>query len=122
MLNKDIEFNLWDKYNKEMYSWEYIAIEKDQVFLTDGSVYLSHDACILLQYTGIVDKNKQKLYNGDIVQCGDDLIVSITWSNGGFQLKTNENQGNMPAVQERLNRFVKIGNIYENPELLKTTT
>lgn len=72
---------------------------------------------ILMQYTGLKDREGNEIYEGDIVKL-DDIICPITWSDGGFQMITNEQQGKSAAIQDRLKYFEIVGNIYENPELL----
>lgn len=85
--------------------------------------YLSD--CVLLQYTGIEDKNGTEIYEGDILKCfGDVSIVSFNAKNFGgvigWNLLDREGEareyyyGRTPSEEEEV-----IGNIYENPELLK---
>jgi len=70
-----------------------------------------------MQYTGLKDKNGKEIYEGDIIAL-DDIKCPITWSDGGFQMITSENQGKSNALQDRTKYFEIIGNIHENPELL----
>ena len=70
------------------------------------------------EYTGLKDKNGKEIYEGDILIL-DEIIVPITWDDGGFQMITNNNQGKSAMIQNRVKRFEVIGNIHENPELLK---
>ena len=76
---------------------------------------------IISQYTGLKDKNDKEIYEGDIVtyQYNGNLILNmkVEWLKGGFYL-TDE------TIYERPSRWIPgaceiIGNIYENPELLK---
>ena len=71
------------------------------------------------QYTGVNDKNRTKIFEGDIVQAftryGTKHIYPIKYRNGTFWF------GNWNWI-EFLDRFQfpeVVGNIYDNPQLLK---
>jgi uncharacterized phage protein (TIGR01671 family) len=72
----------------------------------------------LQQYTGLKDKNKKEIYEGDIVKSieGGWLYQIQFLPYGGFQLKTNDG---WPKEIKNASNYEVIGNIYENPELLK---
>ena len=86
------------------------------------------DNCEVMQYTGLKDKNGKEIFEGDIVKVYDDYnvygimageIYEIYFAFGGFRLKPKRNpkaKGNW--VEDGID-FEVIGNIYENPELLK---
>lgn len=94
------------------------------------------------QFTGLYDCNEKEIYEGDIVEwtffyndiVGNggaiyrDTIVKgvIEWEQGGFILKVTENDfenagqyGISSLVTDTENDVIVIGNIYDNPELLK---
>lgn len=82
---------------------------------------------VLMQYTGLKDKNGKYIYEGDIVVEGGDKHPSVvTFLQGSFQLVHNHYNlvGEVIGVYEQVLGFLiepveVIGNIYENPDLLE---
>jgi len=95
---------------------------------------------IYMQYTGIKDKNGKEIYEGDIVhikdapdyidaseQYEDDFIARVIFcTKGGFPsryelkiIKTNNGHGFISSTGQAEYDIEVIGNIYENPELIK---
>lgn len=82
----------------------------------------------LMLFTGILDKNEREIYEGDILKDTDNEIYYVDFIRGCFYLKTRyEKNGEwlewLPMSEiDRLADpvdFEIVGNIYENPELLK---
>ena len=150
-MNREIKFRAWDTEKKEMCYDGHID-QYDDGF-DSGSTSLSicfngqinaqigddggknglweHDAnikkdrLILMQYTGLKDKNGKEIYEGDIVKnLEHGHVFSVEWGieNESYAGWSGVWQGKTfvaPLYNGPLVNCEIIGNIYENPELLK---
>lgn len=71
------------------------------------------------QFTGLTDKNGTKIFECDIVKWidsdGNNRIDKVWYHNGGFVLCNIEHH-----IGDYIHNYLEvIGNIYDNPELLK---
>lgn len=136
-MNREIKFRAWDERNKKMMTSHLIWGEN--TVCLDGIMYEStsesthlDDISVLMQYTGLKDKNGVEIYEGDILtddishrnintvvrfgqhMTSDDYYASP--ANGWF-LEGDDKDGRSLTEDMQLDYEV-IGNIYENPELL----
>ena len=123
------EFRAWTEEGKAMYYGVYP--------FKDGTLLLSYDGIafdevpasdfILMQSTGLKDKNSKEIYEGDIVkyEAGCNTVteeVVYDKNFAGFGVKDADANiiftfGEL-AEDIDLSSIEVIGNIYENPELL----
>ena len=126
-MNREIKFRAWHKDLKKMFKIGQITLEKgiwnfepnDRDFIGMSIPY--QPSFVLMQYTGLHDKNGKEIYEGDIV--GDNKIKWIVkWNKNrmGFSLypTTEQLYDEMPINVENKLGFKILGNIYDNPELL----
>ena len=126
------KFRFWDKETKTMQKSPKIELRQGMTLDT----IFDDDRVIFMQCTGLKDKNSKLIYEGDIVQTtfGDNskIIFYVIWSNENALFngkiikkgKTNAFCINEDYLYYLLANGIDektevIGNIYENPELLK---
>lgn len=75
------------------------------------------------QYTGLKDKNGKEIYEGDIVVIAEKLKTKVVYYDGAFRMQsefspTPTDTTDMGYMMREFSVRI-IGNIYDNPELLK---
>ena len=122
-MKREIKFRAWDKETKKMFENETLCSEFSNwyVWIMDGQVGRDIE---LMQFTGLKDKNGKEIYEGDIVKFYylGWHTSEVVYMSDGFYVKTN---GHIEDVRENLGLAFPfkdieiIGNIYENPDLIK---
>lgn len=121
-MNREIKFRIWDIHNHlKCYSNQYSLYCANGVISNSVFVDGGKKRFISQQYTGLKDRNGKEIYEGDIVKIEDKeevRIYDIVFSHGYFGL--NRGSKFKHALMYPYTEIIEvIGNIFENPELLK---
>lgn len=127
---QDIIFRVYNKKTNKMYDMAYVV--------SDGEMCVSHDfihECesglpidlAWMQYTGLKDKNRNIIYDGDIIQFGK-TNYHVRWNFNRWIMFDKEFDGHdgfgMPLVgpsfsKNKMHNIKIIGNIYQGAHLLE---
>lgn len=129
---RSIKFRAWDKRNEQMiqnvgfqYGDTGRTVLLEQVMVPpdesdkDYHYGIPGEYAELMQYTSLKDKNGKEIYEGDIVKSfnlsSEGKICKIVWNdiNAFWLEQSDETSTGLIGICE------VIGNIHENPELLK---
>ncbi len=117
-MNREIKFRAWDEVSEKMLNWnDFLDTNMKNTFIAPESTGL-----ILMQYTGLHDKNGKEIYEGDIVKYRDSRgqhIEKVIFDKGCFYAGMHWGSSTRVAPKLINTRITEvIGNIYDNPELL----
>jgi len=125
---REIKFRAWIKKFKEMHGVRQVNFTQELVWFTEKwNEALELQFVELMQYTGLKDKNGKEIYEGDILKNkGVSVVKSIEDIHQviGFRDAKENNPHSEPqtTIETFESQFEIIGNIYENPGLVKCTS
>ena len=124
--DEDYSYGLWDGY--------YNSIVGTVNHILDDYGNDLYDY-VWLQWTGLYDRNKKKIFEGDLLKGHDNFIYRVWSVAGGFAINVHVDKFKndikldypvplQPLADEQTVSYVEsqcevIGNVFENPELLK---
>jgi len=134
---REIKFRVWDKKRKKMFDIYQIMFcgvnTSIKLYNPDGGIsrwFDVEDRFILMQYTGLKDKKNRDIFEGDILATSnngkdgadiwkkeDCALCEVRWKKeySGFLGLGDDDEESIYHI----NYMEVIGNIHENPELLK---
>ena len=108
---RDLKLRAW---HYKLQEWHYY----DLITLIGMKTFLDYENWC--EWTGLKDKHGKEIYEGDIVKLADG-IYEIIFEQGDFQTGFKKKSGNnlTDIGGEFAKKLEIIGNIWENPELIK---
>jgi uncharacterized phage protein (TIGR01671 family) len=133
---RTIKFRAWDESIRRMCEVVSLDFRSNQARVRwyesetkQGEYYelLHSDNLILMQFTGLVDKDGKEIYEGDIITIDSEFDkkhykgnVYWNWKLGMFRMKSFDRESFFGVLLTQPHYEAKvIGNIFQNPELLK---
>ena len=116
-------YRAWDNANKEMFkdtfsiteSGQVVVVEQEDVMCPPDYVFVDH--LVIMQSTGLFDKNGKEIFEGDIVKCSG--LIGTIESFKAMWICSFVKYNNYQKVGFFAQEIEVVGNIYENPELLE---
>jgi uncharacterized phage protein (TIGR01671 family) len=124
---REIKFRAWDIQVKIMRSHENFNDMFSYSESSELDYWLNNpNHIIVMQYTGLKDKNGKEIYEGDIIltryidgNSSAPLIVIYSVPHAAFVIESRDSVLRYFVYDGRVGlQYEVIGNIYENPELL----
>lgn len=131
-MKRKIKFRAYRKSTQNTYEVLAIDFENESVLLSDGEMEAMADVD-LRQDTGLKDQHEREIYEGDILRVtskdGESYVATVIWfGNEGYPAFDlagipapwyYESNALSTIFESGVETCTVIGNIFENPELLK---
>ena len=121
---RDIKYRAWDKRENTMRDVAVLHFTKGgkvnsiEYWKTPSELKSYHVRnLVLMQYTGLVDKHGNQIFEGDIVRYFKNELAVIVCQNGGVDIRSLSWRECEP-LQRRLGEIEVIGNVYQNKDLI----
>lgn len=119
------KLRVWDTVKKAMHDVQAIVYTEERVYPIYSKLirkYIPFGEAILMQFTGLKDKNGVEIFEGDVVRFGhvfEGFLNQVVWDKQScaFKLKSLDNRWDDTYFsnfgEETIENLEVIGNIYE---------
>ncbi|QKS70234.1 hypothetical protein FLK61_26090 [Paenalkalicoccus suaedae] len=140
---REVKYRIYSKSRKEMfpdgfgesvcsgmikmalaYNEQSIKLGKGPVFSKDSlpktGIYLPTDDkdLIFMDYTGLIDKTSNRIFNGDILKDDEKFLWKVHFKQGAYYAECNDLMADQ--LLSSVNLYCKVvGNVYDNADLLR---
>ncbi|HFU3947142.1 TPA: YopX family protein [Streptococcus suis] len=112
------KFRAWDKDNEHMYFVAEINLVEELISVDEYDYIFDFSDVVLMQSTGLFDKNGKEIFEGDVVRIFDEKLSKIYYSDGAFCVDILNGGTPLHAFLSDLHAFLSeqlevIGNVWE---------
>lgn len=115
----------WDKFERKMYYFDLLEyMSYHEMAQEEECSYGARKN--LMRHTGLQDDTGKEIFEGDVINDKKNLKGKVFFKNGSFRVTSTYNGINDENYYDLMdldlikdNNIVVIGNIYEDPELIK---
>ena len=126
------KFRAWDSAKKEMFkdtfaiteSGQVVVVEQEDVMSPPDYVFVNH--LVIMQSTGLFDKNNKESFEGDVVRqvrtqptTENEIIIGVVTMLEGAWLIMNDGEQLASQLWSETDENEIIGNVCENEDILE---
>ncbi len=127
---RELKFRAWDgaKIRYDVTGFEHGNANEMSIIFLDGDPFAIDDTfvsaigirekAIVMQYTGLKDKNGKEIYEGDVLEDSEHFYSRVEWCQTHCMWYASDYGSLEEFTQDNV---AVIGNIHENPELLSAS-
>lgn len=121
---RELKFRAWNGERmmfRELFDRNWYTSSSDSGKCVRGAMPNDKRTIKVMQSTGRKDENGVDIYEGDVIEASGENYAEIMFNFGTFLLRHVNHKGNngISISDVATDRYKIIGNIHQNPELIK---